>query len=266
MVYGGLITKLQYLINQSPNDSNTDTVIARYLLHHLYKDDFSLSTIADEGHISKASITRFSKNLGYAGFHDLKKDYDLTKIERKEMQIDLIATKNTQQAKKQNEIEKEFESVINDLNDYRINLNTEMIDQLCEFIYKADKVHLYATLVPGNLAEILQHMLLSAGKFVEYYPQATSQLEASKNLKENDLAVFISLEGSYVMQKDLTLTITGSGAKSVLITQNPEMKLASIFDEIIPLGLHGIERSGKYKLMMLIELLGHRYFLKYLLK
>lgn len=263
MVYGGLVTKLQYIINQSPNHSDVDIIIARYLLNHLYQDQFSISDIANQGHISKASITRFAQNLGYEGFNDLKKDYDLTQIEREEMKIDLEAMDQKSSPSDSLEMLEQFKQLIEDLEIYRKHPNLEQIEELCAKIHESKQVYLFATLIPGNLAEILQHMLLTAGKYVEYYPQPTQQLEAAEKLGKGDLALFISLEGSYVMQKDLTLTITGSESTAVLITQNPSMKLSSLFDDIVVLGEHGQERSGKYKLLMFVELLAHYYFKNY---
>ena len=259
----GLILTLQNIINQSPTYTEIDIVIARYLLNHLYKENLSINDIATECHISKASVTRFSQNLGYAGFNDLKKDYHLTYIELDEMKIDLNAITNKQVSPLQKNILSEFQNSVNDLAAYAEKLDLKEFENLSELIHDASNVHLYATLIPGNMAEILQHMLLTAGKFVEYYPQLNNQLIAADNLKENDLAIFISLEGSYVMQKDLTLKITRSKATTVLLTHNPEMKLSTVFDHVIHLGDHGAERGGKYKLLMFIEFLAHCYFNKY---
>lgn len=259
---GGLIATLQYIINQSPSHSEVDVVIARYLLTHLYQENLSINDIADGCHISKASVTRFAQGLGYDGFNELKKSYSLTFIEQDEMKIDLMATEKMESTTQS--LRESFDAVITDLDHFNQSIDFQSFDELCDLIHGAENIHIYATLIPGTLAEILQHMLLTAGKFVEYYPQLPNQLEASKKLGDGNLALFISLEGSYVMQKDLTLTITRSGATSVLVTQNPEMKLASVFDQVFSLGAHGTQRSGKYKLLMFVEYLAHRYFKKYI--
>ena len=78
-------------------------------------------------------------------------------------------------------------------------------------------------------------------------------------ISKDDLALFVSLEGSHISQREMTLSITDTGATSVLITQNPDMKLNSVFDHILSLGDHDIERSGKYKLLMFIEYFSHFY-------
>lgn len=64
------------------------------------------------------------------------------------------------------------------------------------------------------------------------------------------------------MQKDLTLSIINSKASNILITQNSHMKLSSLFDTVVTLGDHDLERTGKYKLLAFVELLGNYYILK----
>lgn len=263
---GALVTTLQQLINQSSKASDIDRTIARYLLKNLYCDNITANKIADECHTSSASVTRFAQNLGYEGFSELKKDFDLMKFEFHEMKIDVKAFHKEEDHQNRNLtklFDEEMLEASKDIEDYINNLDTEIIEKLCELIHEAKHITIYSTLIPGNLSQVLQNMLLTAGKYVECFPSIKQQYEASQKLKEGDLAIFVSLEGSHVMNKELTFSITESNASSVLITHNPEMKLASMFDHIVPLGKHASERSGKYKLLMFIEYLAHFYFNKY---
>lgn len=263
MSNGGLILKLQRVINRTAEDSDVDSNIARYLLQHMYKKEFSINEIAKEGYISKASISRFAQNLGYSGFNDLKQDYHEAIIEKEEMKVDVQATKKLALSEEKAFMSHELEKIIDDLEKYKLDIDMMTIDRICELIHHYAVVHFYATQIPGNMAEILQHQLLTAGKFIEYYPVLPEQIHATEKLTKNSLAVFISLEGSYIMQKNLTLRITSSEAYTILITQNPTMKLSSQFDEIVALGNHGNEQSGKYKLLFFIEALVHRYYIKF---
>lgn len=267
-ISGNLILVLQQIINQGHDESNLDHLIAEYLLRNLYRDDLTISTISTECHISKASVTRFSQSLGYQGFSDLKNAYELIELGKDEMKIDLIAlNKNTEKnpliKKRTNSLQKEFDQVGKDIDQFNQEIDLEQIEKLCDLIHEVDEVHIYATLIPGSLGNTLQNMLLNAGKFATCYPTTHQQYEDSQRLKENDVALFISLEGSHVMTRELTMSIINSKATTVLITQNPEMKLGSLFDQIIQLGDHNLERSGKYKLLIFIEYLTHFYFNKY---
>lgn len=265
-VTGNLVIVLQQILNQHSKESDIDYLIAEYLLRNLYRTDLTIGTISEECHISKASVTRFSQNIGYEGFSELKKDYDLVTLGRDEMKIDLIALNNDEDASveaKTAKLQNEFDQVGKDIVQFNTEINLKQIEELCGLIHASNDVHIFSTLIPGDIGNILQNMLLNAGKFVECYPSVQDQYEASQRMAKNDLALFISLEGSHVMKRELTLSVTSSEATSVLITQNPEMKLGSLFDRIVPLGEHSLERSGKYKLLMFVEYLAHFYFNKY---
>lgn len=265
-IYGGLIISLQQIINQFNKRSDIDYTIAKYLLNNLYQDNLSINKISEDCHISTASVTRFSQNLGYQGFTELKKDYDLLKSEKHEMEIDFFKTDKANylsHSKEETSLTSEFHLVANEIEKFIDNFDIELIEKLSQLIYESNKIGLYATSIPGNISLILQNTLLTVGKFIECYPTTLQQFESAKQLTKNDLAIFISLEGSHVMNRDLTLAVTDSEATSVLITHNPEMKLGSLFDYIIPLGDHGITRSGKYKLLIFIEYLTHFYFVNY---
>lgn len=95
------------------------------------------------------------------------------------------------------------------------------------------------------------------------FPSIRQQNQIPEKISDKDLALFVSLEGSHVAKREITLPITNSGATTVLLTQNPEMKLNSFFNHIISIGDHNIERSGKYKLLLFIEYFSHFYMKDY---
>lgn len=259
----GLVAVLQQIINRTPDPNDIDRIIAEYLLQNLYQENITISQIADDCHISKASITRFAQNAGFSGFSELKKSYFHTEVEKSEMMMDFNA--NEYDLLSENEetelLMSEFEQVAKDISAYNNNLYIDTFKELCRTIHEAHQIQLFSVLIPGHITSMLQHILLTAGKYVNYYPNKYHQLLSVEQLRNDDLAIVISLEGSYVLgNRELMLKIKQSAAKTVLITNNPEMKLSSIFDEVISLGDHGIERSGKYKLMMFVEMLAHQYF------
>lgn len=124
-VTGNLVIVLQQILNQHSKESDIDYLIAEYLLRNLYRTDLTISTISEECHISKASVTRFSQNIGYEGFSELKKDYDLVTLGRDEMKIDLIALNNDEDASveaKTAKLQNEFDQVGKDI----VQFNTEI--------------------------------------------------------------------------------------------------------------------------------------------
>lgn len=257
---GGLVIILQQIINDATTSTNIDYVIAEYILRNLYSDNLTISKIATDCHISKASVTRFAQSIGYNGFSDFKNDYELIKYERDELILDFKAQIKLNDT---TELQNEFEQVTKDFETFSHQINFDSIEKLCDLIYEANDIYIIATLIPENLSQILQTTLLNSGKFVHSFPSIKQQYTISERITQNDLALFVSLEGSHITQRELTLSITDTGATSVLLTQNPEMKLSSVFDHIITLGEHDLERSGKYKLLMFIEYFSHFYLRKY---
>lgn len=263
-MHGGLVILLQQIINHAFTSTAIDYTIAEYLLRNLYDEHLTISKIAEACHISKASVTRFAQNNGYKGFNELKVDYDNIRFERDELKLDLRAAKKADNPYNQTQIlQQEFDQMIKDLNTFNQNFDFDQVEKLSQLIYEANDVYIISTLIPEKLSQILQGTLLNSEKLVFCYPSINQQYTITQKIEKDDLALFVSLEGSYITQRDMTLSVTNAGATSALITQNPEMKLSSVFDHIITLGTHDEERSGKYKLLMFIEYFSHFYMRHY---
>jgi len=253
---GGLILSFQDILNHYQTE-DTEYIISQYLLNHLYRKSITITDIAKSCHLSEASVTRFAKKLGYEGFSEFKKDYFLMQLEKNEMELDLLAKKE-----KQPLMISELQTVSEELTNFVRQFDTKHLEEVSHKIQKSQRIYLFSTLIPGNLSMILQTILLNCGKEAVYPVDNRKQHEIIPYLKANDLAIIISLEGSLVMQKDLTLSIINSKADNLLITQNPHMKLSSLFETVISLGEHDLERTGKYKLLAFIELLGNQYMIE----
>jgi len=261
---GGLIITLQQIINQATTTTGIDYVIAEYILRNLYNDNLTISQIAEDCHISTASVTRFAQSIGYNGFSNLKQDFKTIKYERDELKLDFKAKqKENDPSNETTALQNEFQEVVQDFKTFSQAIDFDRIEKLCDLIHGANDIYIIATLIPENLSHILQTTLLNAGKFAYSFPSIKQQYAIADKITSNDLALFVSLEGSHIMQREMTLSITNTGATSVLLTQNPGMKLSAVFDHIISLGEHDIERSGKYKLLMFIEYFSHFYLRKY---
>lgn len=260
----GLIYKLQNVMNRTNEKQDTSVIIANYLLQNLDKrESFSIKTIANDCNVSPASITRFAKELSYNGFVDLKTGLLETPLERIEMAIDIEAKFAASQPS--------FNAYTHDLID-RVSASLQSfgdsdelsyanLKEISELIRSKKRVVFFATQAPSNLLLQLQHQLLTFEKFSQFFPLHKDQLEAAKNLTKDDLVIFISINGSYVMQKDITFNILNSEATSILLTQNGHLKLSAGFDRIILLGENEDEITGKYKLMIYFESLIQVYYL-----
>lgn len=255
----GFIHKLQNIINTTPLDDDLDVNIARSLLKNMnqFKKSTSLQEIAHMCYTSQSSVSRFVQRLDYDNFNDFKSDFLETQSEFQEMMIDNNANE-----------ELDFSKYVEEINQSLLlmqrTFSMSQVDQLCKNIKEAKRIYIFATHIPGNIALILQHAILTTGKFVEFYPRKEQQIRIANQVKPEDLCIFISLEGTLVMEKLITLPVIISQAKTVLITQNIHIKFSERFTHVIGLGEHDREQLGKYKLLIFIDCLINHYYHNYI--
>lgn len=259
-----IILKLQKIINGSNSDDDIFTNIAHYLLKRMRDDNTKLSIedIASACFTSPASVSRFVRKFGYNSFLEFKQAYLLTAVELEEMKIDLQVNEKSgllSESKTKNHFKRVEESLQVMLD----NFDYKELKMLCDWIKEAETVNLYGSHIPGNITEILQHELLCVGKHTLFYPIYADQVSQANDLTEKDLVIVASLDGSFLMSKELTIKITKSKAKTVLITQNPSVKFSGSFDYVVALGTKDHESTAKYKLMMYYELLARNYYQNY---
>lgn len=254
----GFIYKLQNIINTTPEHDDTDVNIARCLLKNIHQIQHknSLSELSELCYTSQSSISRFAHKLGYTNFSEFKLDIINTQEELNEMIIDTNAHHQFHIQNFSLEICQSLQSI----NQLQL---TEDIEILCQYIHNAHRIFIFATHIPGDMANIMQRAFLTTGKFVEFYPQKEHQIKIAKHISKNDLCIFISLEGMLLMEKSITIPAIISLCKNVLITQNPQIKFANQFSQVISLGEHDNENIGKYKLLFFIDLLLNAYYHHY---
>ncbi len=258
-----LVNILQHKIQQSSDENDIDIRIARYILENFDNQKFTVQQMAADNFTSNATISRFFKEIGYDSFHDFQIAHKNFSIDRQEVLADFQADSPRSLSMENTFIQTNFDVILDDLQQFENEIKISEIDFLCNLIYSKKAIYLYATGIPGSIAEILQYNFLAVGKFTEYFPVINDQIENASKLEKDDLAIFLSLEGSHVMTKKLTFAVTTSPATSILITQNPSMKFSENFNHVIALGSHSKAQSGKYKLLFFIESLIHRYLVKF---
>ena len=261
MNMAGFIYKLQNIINASPENDDTDIILARCLLknidsitHKTSRQDF-----ANICYTSQSSISRFAQKIGYSSFNAFKSDCLNVQEELQELAIDNAAFQDI-----------DFNKYTSDISHCLLQMQNDFplseLDQICDFIHDAKRILIFATHIPGDLGNILQRGLLTTGKFVEFYPRKEHQMKIAKEIQKDDLCIFISLEGTLLMEKTITIPAIMSSSTSILITQNIHTKFSQHFTKVIGLGKHDHETIGKYKLLFFIDCLLHQYYHKYVIQ
>lgn len=253
-----IIHTLQNIVNTTSSSDDIDINIARSLLQNIHAIDgnATISMIAEVCSTSQSSISRFISKLGFLGFADFKEALVHLNTEQIELKISNCSEVY--------DLESLCETVSSSMDDLVENFDIHVVNNLVDAVYHAKRIVIFTTRIMGNLSLILQHALLTTGKLVILYPQIHDQIHAAHNLCEGDLAIFISMEGTLLMNKAVTIPVISSNVKTVLITQSKKQKFSEHFDHIISLGNHDVSRVAKYKLLLFIDMFINRYYSKYL--
>ncbi|MFV0394998.1 MAG: MurR/RpiR family transcriptional regulator, partial [Coprobacillaceae bacterium] len=217
------------------------------------KPDTTITELAGMCYTSDSSLSRLALKLGYKNFNAFKQDILGMKNEFDDLFIDNNFFNHMSGT-----------TYMNIVCDSIKNIDHEKlvkdIDYLCQLIMLSDNIYFFATHIPGDMTKIIQRATLAAGKYVTFYTDREMQLALAKTTKRDDLCIFISLEGTLVSEKKITLPIVASGSRMVLITQIADMKFSSYFDYVISLGERNKDFTGKFKLLYFIDCFIYQFF------
>lgn len=257
-----IVGKLQDLVI-STTEGNINTTIARVLLKKVGHDapDITIESLADECFTSTASISRFSKKLGYSKFSDMKQAF----IEYQSDTAKFINKNNFEltigEANSERSLSHYIKKITHSFLSLEENLDLGQIDALCRRIHDTEDVYFFGTHSSGLLLEQFQYQLFSCGKYVTYFNGRMNQRKAFQNITKNSLVIILSTDGNYFLKfSDLLFDLSSKDIYTVLITQNIQMKIANIFDEVLYLGKSSIKKTAPYQAQLLIDILYSRYY------
>ncbi len=263
-MHSDLIHQLQAIVDSSA-DSDSNRTIARYFLTHLMTlDSLSVQSIATACYASIATVSRFVRSLGYDGFAQLKQ---ITVHYRHSVNAstsdyldELPYAVGDHEA-----IQSYTENIADAMMRFQKEIPIDQLDHICQLIHDSSNVALYGFFQPGLLAKQLQFLFLSIGKYTESYDLVEDHEERARTMEADDLAVFFSVDGNYILGHGgaIVRILRERGVKLVLFTQNHDPAIHALFDEVFLLGTQDSKRAGYYKLQLATELLFSRYMKLY---
>lgn len=243
------------------DESDTNYNIAWYMVHHLEKlATIGISDLAKECYVSPATISRFCRTLGYDNFAHLKQDCSYIK------QLKITSpgiTKIPVEAMKKRPIAASrdyVEQITLALKDMYEQLDWRAIDTVLRYIKESEKVVFFGSQFSHSAALHLQADLLMLNKFTIAYIDYEKQIESAKHLDSDSVAIIITVNGNFFRTgSKASHYIRKSKCKVVVITQQPDLEIVEIADEVILLGDSMYSHVGKHTLLTLMELMSSRY-------
>lgn len=254
-----LIHRLQGIVDSSvENDGNR--AIARYMLQNLASlDRLSVQSIANDCYASIATVSRFVRALGFESFSQMKKQsaqYRLVIGESVRSVPDLSFSLQDGSAP----LTSYVDEITDSLNRFAVQFDYAAADRLVTLLEQCRSAALFGIYQPGLIARHLQFLLLSAGRYTEYYDLLEDHAERARTMTDQDLAVIFSVDGNYLSSSgDVIHKMKNQGVHLILVTQNPDSGFHALFEQVILLGGKDSSRAGCYKLQLFTEVLFSRY-------
>lgn len=256
-----LLTSLLSILNRN-DENDTDFIIARYFITHLNSiKNTSIYTIADECFVSRSSVQRFIKTIGYDSFTQLKANMDVI-LNHENGFIDY-----TDHAGYPDFIS---ESITEMMADIIKATESGNYLRLVEAIINTENVVIVSAEDSASACRLFQQQLLTTGKLVRIVTSSSSNMTLLDNLKKDNLLLVCSVTGNFALAIDEQIRKTA--ARKFLITMNTTAAFEDTYSLIYYMGKNYRFNSrsivmsknvyNNYGMTFLFDLLYHECYLR----
>ena len=257
-----LLTSLLSILNHE-NENNTSFLLAKYFLENFHRlSKLSIYKVSQECYVSRSSIQRFVKQIGYDSFKSLKNSVN----EIYQHQESFISY--TDYAGFQNYMQLSLNEMIVDINHI---FRDSKISQLIHDIHDARKVILLTAEDSSSSILTYQQGMLACGKLIRVITSASSSHTILEQLTDEDLLIVCSATGNYALA--INQEISQLSTRKALITLNRTSILEDTYQKIYYFSTKYTFTNRKisslrniytsYGMTYFFDLLYHEYFKTY---
>ena len=256
---GGLLERIQdrYAILRP-----SEQTVADYLRNNADKRmSHSITELAQILGISEATVSRFSRALGYSGFSELKLSMAEGAVQRSGItniptELDPEDTLIATSAKLARLLSAAIQST-------QANLDTDRLDRCLGMIRSARKIVLAGCGGAAAICDEAAHLFMKAGLDASSYSDGYTQIVVAANLRSDCLMIGISHTGTTQNVANALRLARANGAMTLAITSNPASDVAQTAEVILNTGqsstpsvpLFGDFLEGRISQLFLIDIL-----------
>lgn len=234
---GLLIVRLLTLLNTAGADS-IDFHIAQLLLKHYSQiNQLSIAEMANLINVSKSTMSKFAKKIGFDDYHDLK-DNAIFVEDRYGNKLNYLT--NIEKVLEKGDLNKYFNASIQDIKTLQHEIDERAIDNLAKNLVHYDKIAAFGLLFSESAALDFQYKLAYNGKFIYTCQEDLKQLDYIRHADKDSLIIVFSNSGNFIRQKQLipgkpkNTIFKNTSARLIAITADPAVKqLSYIYDAIV---------------------------------
>ncbi|OTN75623.1 hypothetical protein A5886_000698 [Enterococcus sp. 8G7_MSG3316] len=259
---GLLIIRLLNLLNNAPANSTNYFIGLTMINHYEAIKKMSIGEFAELCHVSKSTVSKFARTLGFDDYSDLK---DNAAFIENRFNNPLNYRSNILFAMEQDGIDPYFDAVIKDMQYLKEHLDMPAITRFAQAIYDHKKVFAFGILFSESAAIDFQFKLAYNGKFIRTFQDDIVQEELIKSADEQDLFIIFTNSGDYLTKQQIRNGtprkdfFTRTKAKVMVITSNPEISDFSFVKEAIIFPHQTSYQTHAYMYQMITDLIVSRF-------
>lgn len=248
-----LLHSLFSIINENDKD-DSNYVLAHYFLDHYHKlDKLNIYDVAITCYVSRSSVRRFCKSIGYENFLDLKNEFS-TYDDRHQSYMHYAKQDQFRQ------------SLTAEINDMIIELNQRMhtheVYHIAKQIKESHRTIFLTTGTSAGFVREFQQSMIFNKKVIHLVSELYSDNELLQDLNENDFVITISNTGTFAYAS--YPLIENSNAQKTLITLRRDPIFNKWYDKIYHLSavdksVNGTNVYGKYGVNYMLDIIYSTY-------
>lgn len=252
-----LLNSLFSMVNEGCEEDSS-YVLAHYFLEHYSRlSSLNIYDVAADCFVSRSSVRRFCRLLGYDNFLDLKMDFD---------EYDSTYGRFIGHADRENYREcltKEIDGMIRELDE---RMNNEEMERIVDRLHDSRYVVFLASDTSASLIKRFQQSMIYCGKIVYLVSNDYDNHTLVSRLNQRDYLVTVSASGIFASAAFDYLS--GCGAYKALITVNRDPVFAAHYDRVYHLSAKDHSKEafsvyGTYGISYMLDIIFSRYVRKY---
>ncbi|SEN93683.1 transcriptional regulator, RpiR family [Amphibacillus marinus] len=228
-----LIVFLNGQISETTNHHIALTMLSNYQAIH----QLSIGEVAKLCDVSKSTISKFARTLGFDDYLDLK---DNAAFVENRFNNPLNYISNIITLMEEDGYDHYFDSILKDINYFKENIDLSTIDRFAKAIYGHKQVVALGAVFSQSAALDFQLKLAYNGKFITTFQNDLAQDAFLRDATEETLIIVFTNSGDYLTKQQIRTgtpkknSFSQTKAKVIVLSANPEvLTLPFVSDAII---------------------------------
>ncbi|MDT2695802.1 MurR/RpiR family transcriptional regulator [Enterococcus gallinarum] len=259
---GPLIIRLLTVLNNETTSSTYYHIAQTLLNNYSIIDKSSISDIATLCTVSKSTISKFARSIGFEDYYELKKS---STFAENKYHFDLNYISNIINPIEKNGYDDYLDAIIKDISAFKQQSNMRSIDALAKCLTTYNKVGAFGLLFSESAAIDFQYKLAYAGKFIITYQSDLKQIEFIEQADEETLLIIFSNSGGFLQRQQLRDDIPyrnvfeNTKAKIFVITANEEVRNYRFVHDVILFPHETIFQTHSFIYQIIMDIIVSKY-------